>query len=51
LIPVPPQNIQAEIVRRVAFAKEERDVLQKSLQQKTQALSVLVRDLDLGETA
>lgn len=50
LIPVPPQNIQAEIVRRVAFAKEERDVVERSLHQKEQALSVLVRDLDLGET-
>jgi hypothetical protein len=50
LIPVPPQMIQAEIVRRVALAKEERDVVERSLQQKEQALSVLVRDLDLGET-
>ncbi|WP_205904169.1 hypothetical protein, partial [Pseudomonas viridiflava] len=50
LIPAPPQMIQAEIVRRAALAKEERDVVERSLQQKEQALSVLVRDLDLGET-
>ncbi|KVR14072.1 hypothetical protein WK11_29015 [Burkholderia ubonensis] len=50
LIPVPPRDIQAEIVRRVALAKEERDVVKKSLQQKEQALSVLVRNLELGET-
>jgi SAM-dependent methyltransferase len=51
LIPVPPRDIQAEIVRRIALAKEERDVVERSLQQKEQALSVLVRNLDLGETA
>lgn len=51
LIPVPPRDIQAEIVRRVTLAKEERDVVERSLQQKEQALSTLVRDLDLGENA
>ncbi len=51
LIPVPPRDVQVEIVRRVALAKEERDVVERSLQQKEQSLSVLVRDLDLGETA
>ncbi|NWA28573.1 N-6 DNA methylase [Pseudomonas gingeri] len=51
LIPVPPRDIQAEIVRRVVLAKEERNVVERSLQQKEKALSVLVRDLDLGETA
>lgn len=51
LIPVPPRDIQAEIVRRVALAKDERDVVERSLYQKEQALSSLVRDLDLGETA
>jgi len=50
LIPVPPRDIQAEIVRRVALAKEERDAVERSLQQKEQALSVLVRNLNLGET-
>lgn len=51
LIPLPPRDIQAEIVRRVAMAKEERDAVQRSLQKKEEALSILVRDLDLGETA
>lgn len=51
LIPVPPWDIQAEIVRRVALLREERDAVERSLQQKEQALSSLVRDLDLGETA
>jgi hypothetical protein len=51
LIPVPPRDIQAEIVHRIAQAREERDVAVRSLQQKEQALSVLVRNLDLGETA
>lgn len=51
LIPVPPRDVQAEIVRRVALAKEERDAVERLLQQKEQSLSVLVRDLDLGETA
>lgn len=51
MIPVPPRDVQAEIVRRVALAKEERDVVERSLQQKEQSLTILVRDLDLGETA
>jgi hypothetical protein len=51
LVPVPPRDIQAEIVRRVALAKEERDAVERSLQQKEQALSALVRNLDLGEAA
>lgn len=51
LIPVPPREIQAEIVRRVALAKEERDAVERALQQKVQALSALVRNLDLGEPA
>ncbi len=51
LIPVPPLEIQAEIVQRVAQAKAERDAAERSLQQKKQALSVLVRNLDLGDMA
>ena len=51
LIPVPPRDIQIEIVRRVALAKEERSLVKRSLEHKEQALSVLVRDLDLGELA
>lgn len=51
LIPVPPRDVQAEIVRRVAVAKKERDVVESLLQQKEQALSTLVRNLDLGEPA
>ncbi|CAB3732859.1 hypothetical protein LMG26690_04970 [Achromobacter animicus] len=48
LIPVPPRDIQDEIVRRVALAKEERDIAESSLRDKEQALSGLVRNLDLG---
>lgn len=49
-IPVPPRDIQAEIVRRVALAKEERGAVERLLQQKEQALSALVSSLDLGES-
>jgi len=51
LIPVPPRDLQAEIVHRVSLAKKERDSAERSLKQKEQAFSTLVRDLDLGETA
>jgi len=51
LIPVPPRDIQAEIVRRVALIKDERDAFENSLRQKVQELSALMRNLDLGETA
>lgn len=51
LIPLPPRDIQAEIVRRVSLAKEERDAIERTLQQKKQALLALVRNLDLGEMA
>jgi hypothetical protein len=51
LIPVPPLDIQAEIVQRVAEAKAEREAAEKLLQQKKQALSAVVRNLDLGDMA
>lgn len=51
LIPVPPRDVQAEIVRRVAIAKAERDKAEILLQEKEQGLSTMVRNLDFGDLA